>query len=120
MTGGPSFWQVGSALLAVLALLVVVLKFLQRWQRTDGAGADVRLLSVRRLGPRRELQTLRVGNEVHTLYRHEAAMVLLKTESLAGERAAADPDAVPASPPLHRRLRALVGAAGGSTTNTEP
>ena len=120
MTGGPSFWQVGSALVAVLALLVVVLKFLQRWQRTDGTGADVRVLSVRRLGPRRELQVLRVGDEVHTLYRHEAAMVLLKTESLAGHQTAAATVATPALPPLHRRLRALVGAAGGSTATTEP
>ena len=120
MAGGPSLWQVGGALVAVFALLIVVLKFLQRWQRSDGAGADARVLSVRRLGPRRELQVLRVGDEVHTLYRHEAAMVLLKTESLAGHQAAVATGTTPATPPLHRRLRALVGAAGGAAVTTEP
>lgn len=116
---GPSYWQVGAALVAVLGLLIVVLKFLQRWQRTDGAGGDVRLVSVRRLGPRRELQILQVGDEVHTLYRQESAMVVLKTESRIQHEAAAL-TAAPPPPPLQQRLRALVAAAGGRATSIRP
>lgn len=116
---GPSYWQVGAALAAVLGLLVVVLRFLQRWQGAGGQGSDVKLLSVRRLGPRREVQVLRVGDRVHTIYRHDAAMVLLASEGQA-EQAAAQPDPPAAPAPLGRRLRALVAAAGGTVRRAVP
>ena len=119
MAQGPSYWQVGAALVAVLGLLVVALKFLQRWQGDRAQGGDVRLLSVRRLGPRRELQVLRVGEQVHTIYRHDSAMVLLDTESHA-DHVATQPAPTAHAAPLRRRLMALAAAAGGATRRAEP
>ncbi len=116
---GPSYWQVGAALVAVLGLLVVVLKFLQRWQGARAQGGDARLLSVRRLGPRRELQVLQVGEQIHTIYRHDSAMVLLGTEArVAHEAARPAPTVAPA--PLHRRLLALVATSGGASRRVDP
>jgi flagellar biogenesis protein FliO len=137
LAAGPSYWQVGAALAAVLGLLVVVLKLLQRWQGAAGAGEAVRLLSVRRLGPRRELQVLQVGAKVHTIYRHDSAMVLLDSAPAAAPAVAtvsgAEPAPVaepalaaapaPATEPastLAGRLRALVAAAGGGSKPAGP
>jgi len=116
---GPSYWQVGAALVAVLGLLVVLLKGLQRWQGASQQSADAQLLSVRRLGPRRELQILRVGEQVHTIYRHESAMVLLETASSA-DHEAARPEPAAAQPSLPRRLMTLVAAAGGASRRASP
>ncbi|HOX26427.1 MAG TPA: hypothetical protein PLL30_07575 [Candidatus Krumholzibacteria bacterium] len=110
----PSFWQVGLALVVVLALLVMVLRLLQRFQNGAKPAGAVRVLAVRRLGPRRDLQFLQVGDLVHTLYRHDGAMVVLGTQPAAtwdscrtrlGEPAAGSG--------LGPRLQALVAAAGG-------
>jgi hypothetical protein len=112
---GPALWQAAAALAAVLALLILVLRLLQRWQPGQQGDAAVRLLANRRLGPRRELQVLRVGDEVHTLYRQEGAMVRLKTESWANwsrAHAAAPQDG------LAPRLRALAARAGGAPRHT--
>ncbi len=109
---GPSLWQVGAALAAVLGLVVVAMKGLQRLQGLSGGEDDVRLLSVRRLGPRREVQRLRVGEAVHTIYRHDGAMVVLAQEPWRET-------VVPAAPvaggtgSAGQRLRALAAAAGG-------
>jgi len=113
-TAVPSFWQVGLALVAVLGLLLVVLKFLQRLQTGSSQETAVRLLSVRRLGPRRELQILQVGDSVHTLYRHDGAMVVLDTQPLSATGDAGKP-ATGATPPSGSlpRLRALIAVAGG-------
>lgn len=115
---GPSYWQVGLAMAAVLGLLIATLKFLQRWQQGTAADDGVQLVSVRRLGPKRELQTLRVGDQVHTVYRHDGAMVLLQTApwqpaaapepTTAGDRAAG----------LTRTLKTLAAAAGEVATRT--
>jgi hypothetical protein len=118
---GPDLWQVGGALVAVLALLVVALKGLQRLQAAGGGDETVRMLSVRRLGPRRELQRLRVGDEVHTIYRHDGAMVVLGREpwtpsaTPTGEGQAARADT-----PWRAPLRALVAAAGGRIRTDRP
>lgn len=113
---GPALWQAGAALAAVLGLLVLVLRLLQRWQPGQRSDAEVCLLATRRLGPRRDLQVLRVGDEVHTLYRQEGALVLLKTESYAAwsRTAASEPPAGGLAP----RLRALVAIAGGAPRAT--
>jgi len=109
---GPAAWQVFAALAGVLALLVLFLRGLQRWQPGQRQDARVRLLSVQRLGPRRELQVLRVGDEVHTLYRQEGAMVVLGSRSWDSWSAVQDTVAAPAIN-WKPRLRALVAAAGG-------
>ena len=80
--GGVSLWQTLGGLLAVFGLLMVSLKLLGKLNRRGGAGqADV--LTVWPLGPKREIQVLRLGDEVHYIYRHESAMVLLKNGPLA-------------------------------------
>ena len=58
----------GVAVLAVLALLVVFLKLLGRINRRMG-GEEAGLEKVWPLGPRREIQVLRLGDEVHYIYR---------------------------------------------------
>ncbi len=79
---GVSWWQTIGGLLAVFGLLMISLKFLSKLNRRSGAGqAD--LLTVWPLGPKREIQVLRLDDEVHYIYRFENAMVLLKQEPLA-------------------------------------
>jgi hypothetical protein len=79
---GFSWWQSVGGLLAVFGLLMLTLKLLGRANRRQGsAPADV--LTVWRLGPKREIQVLRLGDEAHFIYRHDGAMVLLKQEPLA-------------------------------------
>lgn len=82
-TGGSGFnlWQSLGGLTLVFGLLVVSLKFLGKWNRRHGGG-ESQLLTVWHLGPKREIQVLRLGQEVHYIYRHEGAMVLLKQESI--------------------------------------
>jgi flagellar biogenesis protein FliO len=111
--GGPSYWQVGAALAAVLGLVVVALKALQRLQGGGDQDAEVRLLSVRRLGPRRELQRLRVGDRVHTIYRHDGAMVVLRDDPWTPATVAETTPAPDAAAALGTRLRTLVASAGG-------
>ncbi len=117
---GASAGQVIGGLAIVLALLLLALRALQRWRPDRGADAAVRLLSVRRLGPRRELQELRVGDAVHTIYRHEAAMVLLQSEPwsdhVARRGAAGQPTPARRRPPL----KAWLAAAGGRTLASAP
>ncbi len=55
------------------------------------------------MGPRREIQVLRLGSDVHYIYRHETAMVLLKQEALADfERTRQESAADPAQTSLKR------------------
>lgn len=82
MGSGFSWWQSLGGLIAVLALLVVFLKLLGRINRRM-AGEEASLEKVWPLGPRREIQVLRLGDEVHYIYRHDGAMVLLRRQSLA-------------------------------------
>ena len=74
---GFSLWQTVGGLLAVFGLLMVSLKFLGKFQRQTGKG-QASLLTVWNLGPRREIQVLRLEDEVHYIYRHDGAMVLLR------------------------------------------
>lgn len=127
-TGGsmPSFWQVAGALIAVLALLVLALKFLGRLQNGTGSQDRIRLLKVRRLGPKRDLETLQLDDEVFTIYRHDGGMVVLRQEPTAAHQAR-EPECGP-SPAmagsvadLGRKLKALAAAAGGpSRPNSGP
>jgi len=115
-----SFWQVCGALLTVLGLLVVALKFLSRFQRQPGADST-RILRVRRLGPRRELEVLQVDDQVYTLYRHDGGLAVLKCEAAATYRAREDDDAVaPTATQIGRKLRAMAAAAGGGARPSVP
>lgn len=80
--GGPAWWQTIGGMLAVFGLLLLCLKLLARYNRRGAAG-QASLLAVWHLGPRREIQVLRLADEVHYVYRHDGAMVLLKQESWA-------------------------------------
>ncbi|HPF71021.1 MAG TPA: hypothetical protein PLQ13_10145 [Candidatus Krumholzibacteria bacterium] len=95
---GPAWWQTLGGLLAVFGLLVLGLRLLARFNKRGGFG-HAALVAVWHLGPRREIQVLRLADDVHYVYRHEGAMVLLKQESFdqwertraAGESAAPQP-----------------------------
>ncbi len=76
-----SWWQTIGALAAVFGLLLVFLRLLGRITRRTGH-ERVSLLTVWHLGPKREVQVVRLGQEAHYIYRHEGAMVLLKQEPL--------------------------------------
>lgn len=79
--GGMSWWQTLGGLVVVFGLLIVSLKLLGRWNRRTG-GAESTLLTVWHLGPKREIQVLRLRDEVHYVYRHDGSMVVLRTEPL--------------------------------------
>ena len=86
-TPGVPWWQVVGRLAAVFGLLIVFLKFLARMPQAGGATGGAGLLAVWAVGPRREVQVLRLQDEVHYLYRHDGAMVLLRSEPLAAWQA---------------------------------
>ncbi len=112
--GLPSFWHLASAMVTVLALLVLALKLLGRFQRQQG-GERTRVLQVRQLGPKRDLEVLQVDDEVYTIYRREGGLAVLKQEALAqylDRRPLADER--PAAANLGRKLLALAAAAGGT------
>ncbi|MCP4572099.1 MAG: hypothetical protein GY838_07065 [bacterium] len=116
---GMSWWQTVGGLLAVFALLIIFLKVLGRFQ--GGARQDhARILAVWNLGPRREIQVLRLGEEIHYIYRHDGAMVLLKQDSYAAWQAsgatAEQPRAAGLPTWLKDRLPALAGSRAASGT----
>jgi hypothetical protein len=79
---GMSWWQTVGGLAVVFGLLLLSLKLLGKWNRRSG-GSDSSLLTVWHLGPKREIQVLRLGDHVHYIYRHDGAMVVLQTEPVA-------------------------------------
>ena len=78
--GVGTWWRTIGGLTVVFGLLFMSLKLLSRYGRRGGA-AQARLLTVWHLGPRREIQVLRLGDDVSYVYRHDNAMVLVKQES---------------------------------------
>ncbi len=78
---GMSWWQTVGGLVAVFGLLLLSLKLLGKWNRRSG-GSHSSLLTVWHLGPKREIQVLRLGDQVHYIYRHDGSMVVLQTEPL--------------------------------------
>ena len=103
--GAGSWWRTIGGLAVVFGLLFLCLKLLSRFGRR-GAAAQARMVAVWHLGPRREIQILRLGEEVSYVYKHENAMVLLRQEEWEayrqqyGETVAAGPTGsltVPAS-----------------------
>ncbi len=79
MDGHGSLWQAIGGLAVVFALLMLFLKFLGRFNR-QGSSQETQLLTVWHLGPKREIQVLRLGDRVHYIYRHEGSMVVLQEE----------------------------------------
>ena len=79
---GMSWWQTLGGLAVVFGLLLVSLKLLGRWNRRTGA-SESSLLTVWHLGPKKDIQVLRLEDQVHYIYRHDGAMVVLQTERLA-------------------------------------
>lgn len=82
MASGAGFnvWQSLGGLVLVFGLLILCLKLLGKFNRNRSVGTTS-VLAVWQLGPKREIQVLRLGDEVHYIYRHEGAMVLLKKET---------------------------------------
>ena len=79
--GGMSWWQTVGGLVMVFGLLILFLKLLGKWNRRSG-GSESSLLAVWHLGPKREIQVLRLSERVHYIYRHDGSMVILQTEPL--------------------------------------
>ena len=104
--GGFSWWQAIGATLLVLALLVLLLKLLQRLQRPSAAG-PASVETIMPLGPRREIEVIRLGDRVHYVYRREGALAVLREESLEDFRASA-PEA-PADAPWRGWLNRIFG-----------
>ena len=100
-SGALVWWQVVGALAAVLALLLVCLRLLGRLQ-IGPRSRDAALVAVWPLGPRREIQLLRLGDQLHYIYRHESALVLLRQQSWAEYQ-----DQLPSQPEPQRWLGAI-------------
>ncbi len=79
---GASWWQTIGGLLVVFGLLMLSLKLLGRFNR-NRAGGNASLLAVWQLGPKREIQVLKLFDTVHYIYRHEGGLVELKQQPLA-------------------------------------
>ncbi len=80
--GGMSWWQTISGLLIVFGLLVLSLKLLGKFNSKRGRG-KAEILAVWQLGPKREVQVLKLFDTVHYIYRHDGALVNLRQQSLA-------------------------------------
>lgn len=116
LAGGGSWWRMIGGLAFVFGLLFLCLKLLTRLGPNRGGSAQARVLAVWHLGPRREVQVLRLGDEVSYVYRHENSMVLLRQEPWeAYRREHGEPSVVPAGPlaampaALAARLAPLAG-----------
>lgn len=96
MGGGSPWWQTIGGLLLVLGLLFLSLRLLGRFNRRR-AGGQAAVLKVWPLGPRREIQVLRLFDTVHYVYRHDNGLVLLERQSLEAYEGGAE-QAFPAHP----------------------
>ncbi|NCQ34781.1 hypothetical protein GW813_06835 [bacterium] len=81
-SGGVSWWQTIGGLLVVFSLLLLSLRLLGRFNKRRAVG-DAALLKVWQLGPKREIQVLRLFDTVHYIYCHDGGMVQLQQQSLA-------------------------------------
>ena len=64
-------------LVAVFGLLLICLRLLGKYN-SRGSRGQADLLTVWNLGPKREIQVLQLEDQVHYIYRHDGAMVVLK------------------------------------------
>ena len=74
----PPWWQILGAFLVVIALLIIFLRLLSRLQtgQTSRAGE---ILETHSVGPGRTVEVLRYRETVYSIYRHDAAGILLET-----------------------------------------
>ncbi len=84
---GSSWWQTIGGLLVVFGLLMLSLKLLGKFNRNRTRG-NAALLAVWPLGPKREIQVLKLLDTVHYIYRHEGGLVELEQQPLAQYQAA--------------------------------
>ncbi len=77
-----SWWQAVGATLVVFTLLLLCLRLLGRLQHLP-QHHEASVLQVWPLGPRREIQVVRLHEDVHYVYRHENGLVVLKREDHA-------------------------------------
>ncbi len=84
LTGGGqgSLWQAFAGMAVVFGLLMLFLRLLGRLNKARGS-VDSSLVAVWPMGPKREIQVLRLGDNVHYIYRYDGSMVVLKDEPLA-------------------------------------
>lgn len=75
-----SIWQAIGGMAVVFGLLLLFMKLLGKLNKRGGS-SDTSVVAVWHLGPKREIQVLRLGDMVHYIYRHEGSMVVLKEES---------------------------------------
>ncbi len=82
LAGGSqgSVWQALGGMAVVFGLLLLFMKLLGKLNRRGGA-SETSVVAVWHLGPKREIQVLRLGEMVHYIYRHEGSMVVLREES---------------------------------------
>jgi len=81
MGSGGSMWQAFAGMAVVFGLLMLFLKLLGRINKTRGS-VDSSIEAVWHLGPKREIQVLRLGDNVHYIYRYDGSMVVLTEEPL--------------------------------------
>jgi len=112
--GGISWWQTAGGFVAVFGLLLLCLKLLSKVNKGSRESDSARILTVWNLGPKREIQVLRLGDDVHYIYRHDNAMVLLQQTSYAAfEEAQCRTGEANGSTGLKRFLPAVFGLSGG-------
>ncbi len=82
MNSQGSVWQALAGMAVVFGLLMLFMKLLGRFNKSRST-ADSSIVAVWHLGPKREIQVLRLGENVHYIYRYDGSMVVLKEEPLA-------------------------------------
>ncbi len=110
---GFSWWQTLGGMAVVFALLLVCLKLLGRLHGSGGR-AEAAVVTVWSLGPKREIQVVRLRDEVHYIYRHESGLVVLEHESYDEFRAAFPDASRPAQQPLSQLTDKLSRLLGGA------
>lgn len=115
-TSGGSWWQAVGGLTVVFGLLILFLKLMGKINKR-GNQVDTSLVAVWHLGPKREIQVLRLGDMVHYIYRHDGSMVVLKEESHAEFLAVHGKQTNPAQPPANWK-NLLGGRLPFQTTNS--
>ena len=104
--GDFSWWQAVGGTLAVFSLLLLCLRLLGRLHRPT-AHRNAALLEVWNLGPRREIQIVRLRDQVHYIYRHESALVLLDRQEYNRYRDAQPSRSAPSQVGLNSLLARL-------------
>ncbi|MFO7653889.1 MAG: flagellar biosynthetic protein FliO [Candidatus Krumholzibacteriia bacterium] len=98
-TAGGGWWRAMAGMAVVFGLLVICLRLLRRWPGARGSGA-ARVEAIWPLGPRREIHVVRLGDEIHYVYRNEQGLALLRREPWEAYRAARPVETGPTGRPV--------------------